>query len=44
MRAGLGPVVAVHLRVAVAALEDLVGVVDTDDVLDRVFRSFCVGK
>ncbi len=39
-----GPVIAVHLRTAVAALEELVGVVDTDDVLDRVFRSFCVGK
>ena len=38
------PVVAVHLRGAVAALEELVGVVDTEDVLDRVFRSFCVGK
>ena len=38
------PVIAVHLRAAVAALEDLVGVVDTEDVLDRVFRSFCVGK
>ena len=38
------PVVAVHLRAAVAALEELVGVVDTEDVLDRVFRSFCVGK
>ncbi len=38
------PVIAVHLRAAVAALEELVGVVDTDDVLDRVFRSFCVGK
>ena len=38
------PVIAVHLRAAVAALEELVGIVDTDDVLDRVFRSFCVGK
>lgn len=38
------PVVAVHLRSAVAALEELIGVVDTEDVLDRVFRCFCVGK
>ena len=38
------PVIAVHLRAAVSALEELVGVVDTEDVLDRVFRSFCVGK
>jgi len=38
------PVIAVHLRTAVTALEELVGVVDTEDVLERVFRSFCVGK
>lgn len=38
------PVIAVHLRAAVSALEELVGVVDTEDVLERVFRSFCVGK
>ena len=38
------PVAAVHLRAAVGALEELVGVVDVEDVLDRVFRSFCVGK
>ena len=38
------PVIAVHLRAAVSALEELVGIVDTEDVLDRVFRSFCVGK
>lgn len=33
-----------HLRDAARALEGLVGVVDVDEVLDRVFRSFCVGK
>lgn len=38
------PVAAVHLQTATAALESLVGVVSTDDVLDRVFSSFCVGK
>jgi tRNA modification GTPase len=38
------PVAAVHLQTATAALEGLVGVVSTDDVLDRVFSSFCVGK
>jgi len=26
------------------ALDDLIGVVTPDDVLDRVFASFCVGK
>lgn len=35
---------ATHLRAAVGALDDLIGVVTADDVLDRVFGSFCVGK
>ncbi len=35
---------ATHLRAAVAALDDLIGVVTPDDVLDRVFSTFCVGK
>ncbi len=38
------PVAAVHLQTAIAALEGLVGVVSTEDVLARVFSSFCVGK
>ena len=37
-------VASVHLRTAAAALEELVGSIDVDDVLDRVFSSFCVGK
>jgi tRNA modification GTPase len=35
---------ATHLRAAVAALDDLIGVVTAQDVLDRVFAAFCVGK
>lgn len=35
---------ATHLRAAVEALDELVGTVTPDDVLDRVFASFCVGK
>jgi len=35
---------ATHLRAAVGALDDLIGVVTPDDVLDRVFASFCVGS
>jgi len=35
---------ATHLRAAMGALDDLIGVVTPDDVLDRVFASFCVGK
>ncbi|MHB1096117.1 MAG: tRNA uridine-5-carboxymethylaminomethyl(34) synthesis GTPase MnmE [Gemmatimonadaceae bacterium] len=38
------PVAATHLRAAVTALEELIGAVDVEDVLERVFRSFCVGK
>lgn len=38
------PVAAVHLRSARTALEELIGAVDIDDVLDRVFSTFCIGK
>jgi tRNA modification GTPase len=38
------PVAAVHLRSAIGGLEDLIGSVDVEDVLDEVFRRFCVGK
>ncbi len=37
-------VAATHLRAAVAALEDIIGLVTAQDVLDRVFSTFCVGK
>jgi tRNA modification GTPase len=37
-------IAAVHLRAATHALEALIGAVDVEDVLDRVFSSFCVGK
>jgi len=43
-RALPAPVAAVHLREAVTTLEDLIGAVDVEDVLDEVFRRFCVGK
>lgn len=35
---------ATHLRAGVTALDDLIGAVTPDDVLDRVFAAFCVGK
>ncbi len=38
------PVAAVHVRAAAAALDELIGAVDVDDVLARVFSTFCVGK
>lgn len=37
-------VAAVHLRPAASALEELLGVISHDEVLDRVFRDFCIGK
>ena len=37
-------IAAVHLRAAVHALETLVGAVEVEDVLERVFSTFCVGK
>jgi tRNA modification GTPase len=44
--AGAVPAViaAVHLRSAVHALEEIIGAVDTEDILDRLFAEFCVGK
>jgi tRNA modification GTPase len=35
---------AAHLREAESSLEGLVGAIDHEEVLDRVFRSFCIGK
>jgi len=36
--------VAVHLRTALDAVGDVIGVVDTEDILGRIFSSFCIGK
>jgi len=37
-------VAAVHLREATRILEELVGSVDVEDVLSKLFSTFCVGK
>ena len=37
-------IASIHLRTAVATLEELFGTVEVEDVFDRVFSSFCVGK
>jgi tRNA modification GTPase len=37
-------IAAVHLHEAGDALHDLIGGIDTEQVLDEVFRRFCVGK
>ena len=45
LREGVGPEVAsAHLRPAETALEEVLGVVTPDDVLDRLFLDFCIGK
>ena len=37
-------VAAVHIRSAVGALDELIGAIDTEDILGRVFATFCIGK
>jgi tRNA modification GTPase len=37
-------VAAVHLRTATGVLEELIGRVDVENILDEVFARFCVGK
>ena len=43
-RHGDAVLAAHHVREATTALEELLGTVDIDEILDRVFASFCVGK
>lgn len=45
LEGGLPPEVAgTHLRPAESALEEMLGVISVEDVLDAVFAGFCVGK
>jgi tRNA modification GTPase len=43
-RGGGDELVAIDLRLAVDELGKVVGVQVTDDILDRIFRRFCIGK
>ena len=43
-RGGDAVLAAHHVREATAALDELLGAVDIEEVLERVFNSFCVGK
>ncbi len=36
--------VAEELRMSIRALEELVGIVDVEELLDQIFAKFCVGK
>jgi tRNA modification GTPase len=38
------PIAASHLLTARDALSELLGTVDTEEILGRVFRDFCIGK
>lgn len=45
MREDITPsIAAVHLGAAVLGLEEIIGAVSVDDLLDEVFSRFCVGK
>jgi tRNA modification GTPase len=37
-------VLAEHNRIVIQKLESVTGVVDSEDVLDRIFSDFCIGK
>ncbi len=41
---GAEDLLAEHLRLAARALDAVVGRVDVEDVLDALFRTFCIGK
>jgi tRNA modification GTPase len=43
-RGGAQDLVAEELRAALAALADLIGRLAPEDLLDRLFARFCVGK
>jgi tRNA modification GTPase len=38
------PVACAHVKQAIRSLDELVGAVDVDEILARVFSTFCVGK
>ncbi len=45
LRAGVpGEVASAHLKAAETLLEEMLGIVEKEEVLDRVFADFCIGK
>jgi tRNA modification GTPase len=39
-----GELIAMDLRAAIDALGEITGAVSADDILDRIFKEFCIGK
>ncbi|HZN44454.1 MAG TPA: hypothetical protein VFB56_03950, partial [Nitrospiraceae bacterium] len=39
-----GEFVAADLRMAADALGEITGAISTDDILNRIFSEFCIGK
>ena len=39
-----GDCLAVDIRVALDALGEIIGLISAEDVLDRIFQDFCIGK
>lgn len=39
-----GELVAIDLRIAADALGEITGVITTDEILERIFAEFCIGK
>ena len=39
-----GELVAMDLRIAADALGEVTGVITTDEILERIFAEFCIGK
>ena len=39
-----GEIIAMDIRIALDALSDIIGETTADDVLDQIFKTFCIGK
>ena len=39
-----GELIAMDLRIAADALGEITGVITTDEILERIFAQFCIGK
>jgi tRNA modification GTPase len=44
VQTGAEEILAEELRIAAQALGRLLGKVDVEDILDKIFRDFCIGK